>query len=52
MNLIDEFKAKVQVYEGYADAWIVSKKTAIITHGSVFAAGLVIGIMVAKHFHL
>ena len=49
MSVIDELKSKIQGYEGYAEAWIVSKKTAFITHGSVFTLGIIVGLMLAKH---
>ena len=39
MSLIEQFREKVQTYEGYTDAWIVRKKIAIVTHAITFILG-------------
>ena len=32
MSLVQKFRDKVEGYEGYAEAWIVSRKVAVVTH--------------------
>jgi hypothetical protein len=43
MSLIGEFRGKVSGYEGYAQAFIVSKKMAIISHAIAFGLGVILG---------
>lgn len=43
MSIVQQFRDKVQGYEGYANAWIVSKRVALLTHLAAAAIGAVLG---------
>jgi len=48
MSLIQQFRDKISGYEGYAEAWIVSKETAIVTHIVALLAGAVLGCFICR----